>query len=171
MLDLTRIINGETKRITFEREYPVSDLSADILSGFALVKGFCEIRADSSDFIDFHADFCLSLNVICARCGGEFDTKLEFSLFYPVAAKLTNPDKDQDEYLILEDGKLDIDEISRTAMILNLPVRFLCGDDCEGLCPFCGADLNKADCGCDFSAPDPRLRKLKEYFNKEKNKG
>ena len=43
---------------------------------------------------------------------------------------------------------VDITEDIRAELLLNLPANLLCSDDCAGLCPVCGADLNSTDCGC-----------------------
>jgi uncharacterized protein len=64
----------------------------------------------------------------------------------------------------LEDGELALRGWVRDALVLALPARFLCRDDCAGLCPVCGADLNDADPEAHRheSAGDPRWAKLRE---------
>ena len=47
---------------------------------------------------------------------------------------------------------------------MNLPGRFLCSEDCKGLCPKCGADLNLGDCGCDKEDIDPRWADLQKIM-------
>jgi uncharacterized protein len=56
-------------------------------------------------------------------------------------------------------GELDLGEIIREALILAVPEFPLCREDCRGLCPRCGADLNDGPCGC-RPAPDPRWAAL-----------
>jgi uncharacterized protein len=54
-----------------------------------------------------------------------------------------------DHYLCFHDGvRLDVGEAVREALLLALPIRFLCRPDCRGLCPGCGANLNTEPCGC-----------------------
>ncbi len=48
--------------------------------------------------------------------------------------------------------ELDVTEDVRSELLLELPMNLLCSPDCKGLCPSCGADLNKTDCGCDPDA-------------------
>ena len=50
----------------------------------------------------------------------------------------------------------------RDALLLDLPAAPLCRDDCAGLCPSCGIDLNQFTCSCDMSIPDPRWDALRE---------
>lgn len=62
---------------------------------------------------------------------------------------------DKDSYTIRHDH-LDLEPLAREAAALDLPIAPLCRDDCAGLCPECGQDLNDAACGC--PAPDRDLR-------------
>ena len=48
----------------------------------------------------------------------------------------------------IEDNFLDSDQIIKEQLILNLPMKTLCNDDCKGLCPLCGCNLNIARCSC-----------------------
>ena len=46
--------------------------------------------------------------------------------------------------------------------MLALPMQVVCSEKCKGLCPVCGQDLNKAECGCERKVVDPRLVTLKD---------
>ena len=59
----------------------------------------------------------------------------------------------------------DLDEILTTAVVLNMDSKLLCSEDCKGLCPKCGADLNLGPCGCKPET-DPRLAVLQQFLNK-----
>ncbi|HVE86132.1 MAG TPA: DUF177 domain-containing protein [Myxococcales bacterium] len=60
------------------------------------------------------------------------------------------------------DGRtIDLDPIVQEQVLLALPVSVLCKDECKGLCPVCGQDLNEAECGCERKVVDPRLAVLK----------
>lgn len=61
------------------------------------------------------------------------------------------------------DGKtIDLDPILREQVMLALPVSVVCREDCKGLCPVCGQNLNEKECGCERKVIDPRLAVLKE---------
>ena len=112
---------------------------------------------------------------VCARClkpvGGCFTLDLEKT----VASKdmLSDPDNPKyDDYAIIEDGFLDMDEPLREQIEMEFPVRFLCKEDCPGLCPKCGKNLNDGQCECDHKEIDPRLeplRKILEQMKAEEN--
>jgi uncharacterized protein len=57
---------------------------------------------------------------------------------------------------------IDLDPLVREQLVLSLPAYPVCGEDCKGLCPVCGANLNERECGCDRHVPDPRWAALKK---------
>jgi uncharacterized protein len=69
--------------------------------------------------------------------------------------------KDADEEVF--DGRtIDLDPILREQVLLALPMNVVCREDCKGLCPSCGKDLNEGPCRCEPRAVDPRLAVLKD---------
>ena len=74
-------------------------------------------------------------------------------------ADLTEDDLDVFPY----DGEeIDLTALLREQLVLALPFAPLCTDDCKGLCPVCGTDLNQTTCSCDRTPIDPRLAALKD---------
>ena len=71
----------------------------------------------------------------------------------------------EEKYFIYDNDTLDITDIVRESILAELPQKVLCKDDCRGLCPKCGKNLNQGQCDCDLHEVDPRLAilaKLKE---------
>ena len=66
------------------------------------------------------------------------------------------------------DGAVDAEEVARTAFILGMDSKFLCSEDCKGLCPTCGADLNLGPCGCRKEV-DPRLAVLAQLLQQDEH--
>ena len=66
------------------------------------------------------------------------------------------------------EGMLDLVELMREQFVLALPMKPLCAEDCRGLCPECGTNLNKGQCGCTPRWEDPRLAALKSLLPREK---
>ncbi|WBW50344.1 DUF177 domain-containing protein [Peptoniphilus equinus] len=76
-------------------------------------------------------------------------------------------DSDLDTFEI-EDETIDVDDQVMALVITSQPLKTVCSDTCQGLCPQCGADLNLGPCGCDHEAViDLRFEKLKNLFNDE----
>lgn len=64
------------------------------------------------------------------------------------------------------DGEtIDVEEIAREQILLAVPTRALCKEDCKGFCEKCGADKNAGDCGCAEQEIDPRWSALKDLMN------
>ena len=74
---------------------------------------------------------------------------------------------EQDDIIALDSDKVDIDSIVVPELILDMDMAVLCGEDCKGLCPTCGKNLNEGDCGCRQKAVDPRLEALKNFLPRE----
>ncbi|HEX8290532.1 MAG TPA: DUF177 domain-containing protein [Pyrinomonadaceae bacterium] len=115
------------------------------------------------------------VELLCDRCAAprnaplsvEFDTS-----FIPQeveAVKAENVEL-QAEDLILsayEGDAVDVDELVREQILLALPSRHLCREDCKGLCQKCGADLNRNQCSCEQGEVDPRWAALADLQNRE----
>ena len=71
--------------------------------------------------------------------------------------------------IISKDGYIDADEALTEQILLELPLKHLCKEDCKGLCPKCGTDLNKGSCCCDTSDPDPRFDVLRKLLENKKD--
>lgn len=61
---------------------------------------------------------------------------------------------------------LDLSEYLRQSFLVSQPYKILCREDCRGLCPVCGVDRNREECGCRTEITDPRLRVLENYKKK-----
>ena len=59
-------------------------------------------------------------------------------------------------------GDVDLVQVAREQIYLNLPLKSVCRDDCKGLCATCGANRNRIECACSGDQPDPRLAPLLE---------
>ena len=94
-------------------------------------------------------------------------TPIERAFGYTFRHKLIESLEEEynDDYIETPDLTLDLDELASSDILLELPSKFLCKGDCQGLCQKCGHNLNLGDCDCDKAEIDPRLEKLKELLN------
>lgn len=70
-----------------------------------------------------------------------------------------------EDYIVAKDYSIDLSELIRADILLELPLKNLCSPDCKGLCPICGANLNNNPCSCDSHQVDPRLAYLKKLID------
>ena len=116
-------------------------------------------------------EMSVDYNAECARCLSPVSGKFSLDLEKTVAPRNLLGDLDEDkldDYAIIEDGFLDMDEQLRAQLEMEFPVRFLCHEDCKGLCQRCGKNLNEGKCDCPEKEIDPRLAPLQKILDKMK---
>ena len=109
--------------------------------------------------------FCVkfSLDLVCDRCLEPFVRDEEMHFEHILVQKLES-DGDED-YILCEGGELEFDELVRTDVLLELPSKVLCSEECKGLCPQCGQNLNFGSCKCEKKQIDPRLAALSQLLD------
>ena len=105
-----------------------------------------------------------TLRSVCDRCAEEFDA--EISVEYSCVLAEEKQLEDSEDIILLEDGEVDLEELARAAFILDMDTKTLCSDDCQGLCPGCGVNLNYEPCRCKKPV-DPRLAALAKLLQQD----
>ncbi len=112
----------------------------------------------------------LSLEIPCDRC--LTPVKVDFDLDVNFSADLNQTEEDRakelDEQPYISGNYLDVDQLVRNELLLNLPMKVLCREDCKGICNRCGANLNFESCECDRSTSDPRMSVIQDIFKQFK---
>ncbi|HZK33203.1 MAG TPA: DUF177 domain-containing protein [Tissierellaceae bacterium] len=78
-----------------------------------------------------------------------------------------NEDDSYENILYYKNNNLNLKEYIIEQIILSLPMKIICKEDCKGLCLKCGINLNNSQCDCVYEDIDPRLEKLKDFFPKK----
>lgn len=81
----------------------------------------------------------------CDRCLKEFRREYVYDFEHTLVRSVQS---DKDDYVVCENNTLDLDELAISDLLLQLPTKILCRDDCKGLCYVCGQDLNEGKCNC-----------------------
>jgi uncharacterized protein len=101
----------------------------------------------------------------CARCAEEFVTPSTRAFRYILVprALVSNGDEAGDdlEFSVYDSDEVDLTPLVQEQVLLALPTRPLCKEDCRGLCPQCGINLNEHQCDCRTSQFDTRLAVLR----------
>ena len=109
--------------------------------------------------------FFFLMGLIMIGCTGILVCALNPSLTAMLAERVE--EDGNDEIVVLSDGAVDVGELARTAFILEMDAKTLCSEDCKGICPGCGVDLNQGSCTCKKEV-DPRLAVLAQLLEKDK---
>ena len=167
VLDMRPMLRGEVDRIHIDYL-----LTPDLPDG-AKFDGDAHVVGDVTDEAGYmHLTLTASVGYTteCARClepiSGDFAVQLERTVAAEGTLSEEQLEENVDEYAVIEGGMLDLDETIREELLLSFPMRFVCSEDCPGLCPKCGKPRREGDCGCPTFEPDPRLAVLKQLFDK-----
>lgn len=100
----------------------------------------------------------------CARCLKPVEDDISFDIS-EILVRDDDKDKVTDEDVVIFSGyTLDIDDIVIDNFLMNISGKYLCKEDCKGLCPKCGQDLNLGECECSDEEIDPRWAALAEIM-------
>ena len=161
-IQLEQIFNIEGSKKEFDHSFAPTFALADDISldtpGVA-VSGKIE---NNTGIVSLSATVTFSATVICSRCTEEFKNNFKFDIYHLLANNLVNDDND--DYIVVENSVLDLEELIVEDIVLSLPSRFLCSEDCKGLCSKCGHNLNEGPCGCKKDV-DPRMAALLQLLD------
>lgn len=103
-----------------------------------------------------------TLSLTCDRCSKPFRREKTVEYETLLAAELEQ-EEDQGDIVLLEGDMLDVGALMTDTFILEMDTKNLCSEECKGLCPGCGVDLNTTPCRCEKEV-DPRLAALAKFF-------
>ena len=141
-------------------------LNAPVATDFVLTHKDRDLRVDGT--------FKTVIRFTCSRCTKKFSRSLaaRFDLCYQPQPKWSKEDTEielryEDMDVAYYDGiALDVDLMVLEQIELAMPMKFVCQEDCKGLCYRCGADLNEGACLCRNEKIDPRLSVLLDFQKK-----
>jgi len=173
-IDVRKIMSGELDKLAITHSFSLTDDSfpfdtsvdgvvfskpANITGEIVNMGGY--VSLDVTVKVDYDAE--------CARCLKPLSRSFETSFSRTLISKgelVNTSEDDADDYIEVVDGMLDIETAAAEQLMMEFPMKELCFDDCKGLCPKCGRDLNEGDCGCVKKEIDPRLAILQKLLEK-----
>jgi uncharacterized protein len=168
LLHLSRIREAHDR---LDRTYPPS--AFEKAQEFAVVEPVClsaDVHKDKAKF-RLVGRAATTLELTCGRCLEPFRLPLDaaFDLRYvPHAQNVGDGERSVEEddlgTAYYRDDVIDLGELLREQFYLALPMKPLCNEECRGLCPQCGTNLNRATCDCTREWQDPRLAVLKAFL-------
>ena len=156
-LDLRKIIETPGASAAFEVTLDPEHLRDPAIAEFKLPPEARGEVVNTAGLLNLRGELTAEMTCVCDRCGTAFDRKKVLSLDVPLAADVS--DEASPEVFAIEGDGIDVSEIAETCFILDMEQKVLCREDCKGLCPICGKDLNAGPCGC-AKPGDPRLAVL-----------
>ena len=158
LLQCRPLFMGEEKSLPIDTELDFSQVEYQgtcPLVAPVRVTGAVTVRAG---VVQLSARAAFTFHGRCDRCLTPFDETYDIPLEHTLVATLE--DEENDDYILLDQYRLDLDDLVMADILLELPYKSLCREDCRGLCPMCGKNLNEGLCGCNRKSVDPRLAVL-----------
>lgn len=147
-------IEGERQELSFSFS-PEPDLADDMIM-LSPVSFEGEVK-NTAGMVTLEGKASFRAGFVCARCAESFERSFTVEVSHRLVTRLEN--EENDDFIVAENCELDIEQLVLEDIVLSLPVRFLCREDCLGLCAKCGKNLNEGPCGCKKEV-DPRLAAL-----------
>ena len=159
-VDISPILEGSAETVDFSFEFEVPDGSEWRDVTFPSPVRVTGRVTDAGGYIELTCHTDVDYVTPCARCLREVKgaLHLEWSKGVAVAGTLVN--EDNDDYVLAENGRVEVYTPLAEQIVLEFPAKVLCRPDCKGLCSKCGADLNEGECSCPKKELDPRLAVL-----------
>lgn len=134
--------------------------------------------ANTGELLLVNGKIHTSVKMECGRCLIEFsqpmnvDIEEEFRIEHvgDMIQALPMEDDDEAEGVLISNNVLDVRELVRQNLLLELPIQPLCNKDCKGLCPSCGENLNEKLCSCPADNIDSPFQALAELLEDEEDK-
>lgn len=162
-LDLKKVFTNEDESVTFNYQLDMDDIE---FGGYFPFITPINISGNVNNlggivYLNVRADF--NYCHPCDRCMADVNKKFKYLFKHILASE--NDNISNNDCVILDEFKLDLDKLIKDDLLLELPSKVLCNDNCKGLCPKCGKNLNEDSCGCDRYQIDPRLEVLKNLID------
>lgn len=112
----------------------------------------------------------VTLSIPCGRCLEPVEHRFQTEVEQEVDMRQSEEERVEDlnEQPFISGYHLDVDQLVSNELVLGLPMKILCNDDCIGICNRCGVNLNHETCSCDQSSPDPRMAAIQDIFKQFK---
>lgn len=156
-LNLEPLFNNEGMKLDIDREINLSDVD---LYGFKPLCKPCKVTGEISNragIVSMNATAQIDYSGICDRCAAEVNKHFTVSMEHTFVTELN--DESNDDFILVPNMRIDLDGLATEDVLLSLPTKILCREDCKGICSTCGKNLNEGPCDCKPPI-DPRLQGL-----------
>ncbi|MDO4977445.1 MAG: DUF177 domain-containing protein [Eubacteriales bacterium] len=120
--------------------------------------------AKNNDKVHITGKTVLDLFIPCDRCLDDVKNHFHIEIDYDVIPNKEPDGIEDDEQSFMDGCILDVDKLITNEIVVALPSKVLCKEDCRGLCTICGTNLNHKECSCDRHVADPRMAAIQDIF-------
>ena len=163
LLDLRELIVNPAVRLPFRLELEEDRLDFPAVKEYLRPPVAEGVITNEADVLHLRGKIIADMLCICDRCGQEFERSKITPVDVVLADAAEGEDIDSDTFP-LQGTEVDAQDVLSTCLILDMEMRFLCREDCKGLCARCGRNLNLGPCNCGKEI-DPRFAVLEQLLD------
>lgn len=160
-INISDLLQQKADTIAFEFYADKDDLKRD---GFEIsLKGKAKITGEAyydGEIVSVTGRIAGVMAAVCSRCLKVYD----YSIDVGFDEKFSKDEQDDEDVYPVKNNEIDLKDLVIDQIILSMPLKMLCNENCKGLCPKCGCNLNEGSCSCDRNIVDPRFAVLKDLF-------
>lgn len=163
IINKTECIYNEDFEIGFTHvNFSSNKYKVDSFSGFNIL-----IKNVGAKKISIHLEGSIILQISCSRCLSKVLYPINFMIdnILTIDENGKGYDEDEDEHGYIHEFLLDTDELILDELYMQIPASVLCKEECKGLCPSCGINLNTSTCNCNTESLDPRMARIRDIYN------
>ncbi len=168
MLDLKKVMTSEGQEM--DAEVPIGFSSFDTKLGSFPIRekttAALHLANRENKKLLISGTASLTLLMPCDRCLTEVSVPLTLTIEkeIPLHGEGDSSEENEEDEQPLAGTQLDVDQLIFDEVLMNRPEKVLCREDCKGICPSCGCNLNEKECGCDRTVRDPRMAKFLDFL-------
>ncbi len=161
VINLENVFNNGVDRIPVDFDFDFSGVEFNSVYPFTTPVKLRGAVINETDIVYIRAVASLRFDAVCDRCAREFSRDMTVPVEHILVSELN--EEDNDEFILAEGMQLDVEQLVLEDILLSLPMKTLCKEECKGMCSQCGKNLNDGPCDCKKEI-DPRLAALSELF-------
>lgn len=161
-LDVSGILKKDSAVMEFDLVIPAKDICEETdgikFTEDVALKGNV---TNNLGILNIEASLKSCYRTQCARCLAEISKEVDLTL---KESFVKNEIPTDGLTYVYEGYKIDISQLVRDYMFLDIPIRQVCSDNCKGFCLNCGIHLSEKECQCNREESESRFEKLKNFF-------
>lgn len=167
LIDLWSLLSYEGKEMVLQTELDMNSLDTGINKFDFIEKQPLSFKFThtGNKHVIIEADVDVTLNMPCDRCLEDVKTNISLKTSKEIDLNEDSETDDVNETIFMDGTVFDSEKFVYGEILVNLPMKVLCSENCKGICNRCGTNLNHGSCGCDTTELDPRMAKVLEVFN------
>ena len=162
IVDLKKIFVNENSSLPIDYSLDMSDVEFSGCYPLKKPVALNGVISNKASLVRLEAQITYDYEAGCDRCGENTVRTHKVKIDKSLAGSIEG--EDSDTIILVPDMKFDVDEFIYSEVIVSLPMKHLCSENCKGICSKCGKNLNDGKCDCPEKEIDPRLAALAELL-------